>query len=135
MKLNKTQKKALSLNITSLIDVLFILLLFFVVTSTFKDPNASALDLELPKSSKTQSDETPDEETIYLDKNNKVSMLDEIFPLDSLSAKFPALKARLESKVVVLKGDEAVKYQSFITIFDVLKAHNIEKLVLASEQQ
>ena len=62
MRLNKSQKKALTLNITSLIDVLFILLLFFVVTSTFKDPSASALDLELPKSSKTQSDETPDEE-------------------------------------------------------------------------
>ncbi len=135
MKLNRRQKKALTLNITSLIDVLFILLLFFVVTSTFKDPNASALDLELPKSSKTQTTEAAEEETIYLDKNNQVSMLGQIFPLDSLAIKFPQLKDKIGSKVVVLKGDENVKYQSFITIFDVLKAHDIEKLVLASEKQ
>lgn len=135
MKLNRQQKKALSLNMTSLIDVLFILLLFFIVTSTFRDPNSSALDLELPKSSKTQSEEIPDEEVVYLDQLNRVSIAGRILPLDSLAEVFPQLKDQLKSKVIVLKGDENVKYQSFITIFDIFKAHQIDKLVLASEKK
>ena len=135
MKLNRKKKTALTLNMTSLIDVLFILLLFFIVTSTFRDPNSSALDLELPKASKTQSEEIPKEETVYLDKNNRVSILGRILPLDSLAEIFPTLKDQLKSKVIVLKGDENVKYQSFITIFDVFKANQIDKLVLASEKK
>lgn len=133
MKLNKRNKKALSLNITSLIDVLFILLLFFVVTSTFKDLSGGGLDIELPSSSDTASKDVPKEEVLYLDKDDQVSLLGKVFPLDSLDAFFQANKDSIQAKVLIFKGDQKASYQSFITVFDILKTHQINKLVIATE--
>lgn len=135
MKLNKRQKKALNLNITSLIDVMFILLLFFIVTSTFKDPHSAALDLILPSSEKVANTEEPDEVILFIDKNNQLSFAGTKFPLDSVSSKFPALYESVKDKTIVLKGDEKVPYQSFVTVLDVLKRNKVDKLIIATRKK
>lgn len=136
MKLNKFKRKSLSINITSLIDVMFILLLFFIVTSTFREKNSAALDLELPKSDQAKEESNEKEEvTLYLDKNKNVSILGKVFALDSLQFYFPSLKNQLSGKPLIIKGDQEVTYQSFIKVFDVLKSHNIPNLILAAEKE
>ena len=133
MKLSKQTKKSLQLNVTSLIDVMFILLLFFIVTSTFKDPNDAALDIILPKSNTTTEATDSGEEILFINKTGKISFAGKEVSLDELSAKFPELYKGKESKTILLKGDEEVSYQMFISVFDVLKANNVEKLILAAK--
>ncbi|MCB0278160.1 MAG: biopolymer transporter ExbD [Calditrichaeota bacterium] len=135
MKLSKRTKRALNINLTSLIDVLFILLLFFIVTSTFKDPNTAALDLILPKANKTSDDKESDEAILFLDKNQQVSFLGHTIPLDSLESRFPQVLSELANKTIMLKGDESISYQSFITVFDILKLNKVDKLVLAAKKK
>lgn len=133
MKLSKQTKKSLQLNVTSLIDVMFILLLFFIVTSTFKDPNDAALDIILPKSNSTASSSESSEEVLYINKNGKVSFTGKEIKIEDLSTQFPILYKGNENKTILLKGDEEVSYQMFITVFDVLKANNVDKLILAAK--
>ena len=136
MKLAKRVKKSSTLNITSLIDVMFILLLFFIVTSTFKEINNAALDIVLPKANQGKEvEEKEDEITLFLAKNNQISLLDEQMPLDSFDLKFHRYKEKIGDKTILLKGDENVTYQSFIEVFDILKKHNIEKLILLSKKK
>ena len=136
MKLNKFKRKSISINITSLIDVMFILLLFFIVTSTFRDINAAALELELPKSEEAKEESNDIKEfTLYLDKNNNVSIAGRIIKLDSLQFVFADLKEEIAGNPIVIKGDQEVSYQSFIKVFDVLKSHDITNLILAAEKE
>lgn len=136
MKLNKFKRKSLSINITSLIDVMFILLLFFIVTSTFRDINAAALDLELPKSDEATEEQNDIKEfTLYLDKHNNVSIAGRVFQLDSLQYLFSDVKDEIAGNPIVIKGDQEVTYQSFIKVFDVLKSHDITNLILAAEKE
>ena len=135
MKLSKRSKRALNINLTSLIDVLFILLLFFIVTSTFKDPNTAALDLILPKANKTNEEKSTDEAILFLNKDKQISFLGKTIPLDSLEFRFPSLVKELADRTIILKGDENVSYQSFITVFDILKLNKIDKLVLAAKKK
>jgi biopolymer transport protein ExbD len=133
MKLNKRTKKALNLNITSLIDVMFILLLFFIVTSTFKDPHSSALDLILPSSKKVQADQKYDEVVLYIDKNNQLSFAGKKISMKQFEEQFAALYETVKEKTIVLKGDENVPYQSFVSVLDVLKLNKVEKLIIATK--
>ena len=133
MNLNKRSKKALSLNITSLIDVMFILLLFFIVTSTFKDPHTSALDLILPSSKKAQANEDYDEVILYIDKNNQLSFAGQKISMKQFDKQFPALYETVKEKTIVLKGDESVPYQSFVSVLDILKLNKVEKLIIATK--
>jgi biopolymer transport protein ExbD len=136
MKISKTQKKSIQLNVTSLIDVMFILILFFVVTSTFKDPGNNALDIVLPKSKHASEEKIePKEEVLFLSNTGKVSFLGKRFAIDSLEIYFPKLISDLDDKTVVLKGDKDVSYQRFIQVFETLKKHNIEKLILAADKE
>lgn len=133
MKLSKQSKKSLQLNVTSLIDVMFILLLFFIVTSTFKDPNDAALDIVLPKSNSTAEAKESSEKVLFIDKNGTVSFLGQKVKLSELNDRFPEMYKGNEDKTILLKGDEEVSYQMFISVFDVLKANNVNKLILAAK--
>jgi len=133
MKLTKQSKKSLQLNITSLIDVMFILLLFFIVTSTFKDPNDAALDIVLPKSSATAETKEANEELMYIDKTGRISFLGKKMSLEQFKSDFPALYKSQKEKTILLKGDEEVSYQMFISVFDILKENNVDKLILAAK--
>jgi len=133
MKLTKQSKKSLQLNVTSLIDVMFILLLFFIVTSTFKDPNDAALDIVLPKSNSTAETSESSEQVLYINKTGLISFAGKEIPLDEFSEQFKELYSGKEDKTILLKGDEEVSYQMFISVFDILKANNVDKLILAAK--
>lgn len=133
MKLNKQTKKSLQLNVTSLIDVMFILLLFFIVTSTFKDPNDAALDIVLPKSNSTAESSESNEQILYINKTGLISFVGKEIPLAEFSDRFKELYKGNEEKTILLKGDEEVSYQMFISVFDILKVNNVDKLILAAK--
>lgn len=133
MKLSKGNKKSLQLNITSLIDVMFILLLFFIVTSSFKDPNDAALDIVLPKSNATATTTQSNDLVLYIDKTGSVSFMGKKFTITEFSGVFPDLYKNNEEKTILLKSDEDVSYQMFISVFDILKENNVDKLILAAK--
>ena len=65
MKLHNTKKKDITVNITPLIDVVFLLLIFFMVSTSFT--RETQIEIELPKASGKQLDITPDVVEISID--------------------------------------------------------------------
>ena len=111
---------------------MFILLLFFIVTSSFRDPNDAALDIILPKSNATSAENKSSESTLFIDKTGLISFEGKKLSIKDFKSQFKTLYTDT-TKTILLKGDEEVSYQMFISVFDILKEHNIDKLILATK--
>jgi len=125
MQLQRSLKPQLSLDLTPLIDVVFQLVIFFMVATVFN--TAPGLELDIPSSDTVESVSVDEvritmvtEDEIYLNQN-RVSWDQLEEEMDHLA---PLL--REQDKSVVVEGDRAVPYETFIHILDILRARGIE---------
>ncbi len=119
MNFRPAQKKSgLILNVTSLIDVMFLLLIFFMVTSTFK--NQPAINLVLPRSS--TATETVDMPTIlFLTADGVVYLNDRAVASDELPALLEKLQASTGDDRMVLRADEQATHGDVVELIDIIK--------------
>ncbi|MGB6129955.1 MAG: biopolymer transporter ExbD [Psychrilyobacter sp.] len=127
-RLKRKNSKNLILDMTPLIDVVFLLLIFFMVATTFQDVDSS-VNIELPKSSsehkitiKTLEVKINKDLEIYLivkDLNGK----DEMMKVDQgdLKEKLGQKLELTEDKNVIVSADKSVNYQSLIEVLDIAK--------------
>ena len=134
----KRQHQTLSMfSMASMTDVIFLLLIFFMVTSTFVFP--SALEVNLPQSSEQTSIKPTTR--IYVDKdlNMYATQADEqgetdLLPIapEQLDGFMVALKAVNPNEFVAVYADEEVNYGKIVEILD-KGSRNGVKIVLATK--
>lgn len=130
MHLAFKSRKKLLLNITSLIDVLFILLIFFMVTSTFQQQ--PGMKLELPEA-KTSTIEKTQNITIFIDVQQQIFLNDKPYAIDRLENKLKQLVAKSHPSALVLKADKAVPHGLVVEVMDLVRQAGIKKLIIATE--
>ncbi|HKW12861.1 MAG TPA: biopolymer transporter ExbD [Candidatus Krumholzibacteria bacterium] len=127
---SKRKSRSVFVNVTSFIDVLFVLLLFFMVSTTFV--NQPAMSLDLPKAVHTQGTRQP-AIIVYVDQHGNVHLNDE--PVDDALLD-TALRSRLatsEDKAVVLKADSRVSHGTVVHVLDIIKGAGVQKLTIATQ--
>ena len=132
MQLRKSKKRSLILNVTSLIDVMFLLLIFFMISTTFL--SSPAIKLELPKAK--HSDVVRQAPlVVYVDQTGSVFLNDEPIERPLLEAALKIKLAGSEEKTVVLKADSRVSHGAVITVIDMVKGAGVKKLVVSTEPE
>ena len=120
------RKRSLILNVTSLIDVLFLLLIFFMISTTFL--SLPAIELELPEAKHAETvRQSP--LVVHIDREGRVFLNDEPIELALLGE---AIRRKLVNdleKAVVLKADSRVPHGKVIAVLDILKGAGVKKLV------
>jgi biopolymer transport protein ExbD len=129
MKLLTKEKRKLNINLTPLIDVLFILIIFFSVSSTFLEQPGIELDLPKAISSKAH---TTQKIIIYIDKEGNIFLNDNIVSLNNLKAEIKKLANLQKDQSIVLKADEAVHHGLVIHVMDLLRQQGIYKIVVST---
>ena len=125
------KREILTPDITPLIDVVFILLIFFIVSSVFKKEEL-ALILDLPKSSAKEM--KVEEEQIFIELNQEKLAIKGIeVSFESLEANLKAVKNK--EKAVVVKIDKKVEYQRVIKVLDLLQKYNLSNLALVTNEE
>ncbi len=118
--------------LTSLIDIVFLLLIYFLLTTNFMVDEG--IQVKLPQANAT-SPQTEEEITIYVDSTGKVFMDNRAVPLNEL---FMIVKGKLGEKAgipVVIKADKSVMLDKAVRVMDVAKAAGADRLVLATERE
>jgi biopolymer transport protein ExbD len=118
--------------LTSLIDIVFLLLIYFLLTTNFMVDEG--IQVKLPQANAT-SPQTNKEITIYVDSTGNVFMDNRTVPLDAL---FTIVKGKLEgggNVPVVIKADKSVMLGKAVRVMDVAKAAGADRLVLATEKE
>ena len=127
MKLGKARNKvSTEFNMSSMTDIVFLLLIFFMLTSTMVTTNA--LDLVLPKAKgKTDSNKST---SVSIDKDlNFFIDKDQVNEAD-LENQLMALMANSENKAIVLRAEKSVPHEKVVKVMEIAYRNQI-KMVIA----
>lgn len=119
-----------ALNIISLIDIMFFLLLFFLLTSVFVDPG---IPLELPEAATAEFQPEQAERVIFISKAGEIRVNGEFVPLDQLEAILAAMLQGRAPKQVTIKADKEVAFGLFVRVMDLAKKAGGQDLVIAAD--
>ena len=131
MKFPHLNKKNASFNLTPLIDVVFLLLIFFMLTTTFVNlENRIKVDLPTGDFAAAEPSENiivtiTENNTIYL--NGK--LIDPLKLTESVAAE---IKDEPE-KIVILEADKNVLHGKVIRVMDLLKKGGAERIAIATQ--
>jgi biopolymer transport protein ExbD len=135
MSLKKTSKRGHStmneLNITPLLDLVFVLLVIFIITTPQLVNN---LEINLPSGKKPPADTKPKPPSrINVSAAGQITLDDAVVTVPQLKDKLQALKAENPDFGVVVKGADEVDYQVMVNVMDTLRQLDITKMGLATE--
>ena len=128
MNLRSPSKVSAEFSMSSMTDLVFLLLIFFMLASTLV--TSSALDVILPKS-KAQSVNKASI-TVTIDADLKVSVNDAVVPMDQLELQLLSLASQDPERLVILRADESVPTGETVRIMDIAYRNRL-KLVLATD--
>lgn len=127
MQLEPARRKPALISLTPLIDVVFILLLFFMLTTQFGRPQAMQLHLPIGEASAAADNEQS--LVLTLSAGGTVSLgTDEQVEPDSLFAHPEIVKALSGSTSVIVIAEDDVQLQTFTHLMDILSSMGLEKL-------
>jgi biopolymer transport protein ExbD len=118
-------------DITPLLDIVFQLLLFFILTSALVSPS---IELDLPESS--QSNETIEADlVISADKEGRIFFNDRIVRQEEIEPSLRIFTAQNKDGTVILRVDSELAYGNFFSILDASRNAGIKNLHLAHEEK
>jgi biopolymer transport protein ExbD len=126
----RQRRESLAMDLTPLIDMVFLLLVFFLVTSTFKKDELALL-LKLPKSEQgTGSEKKIEQLTIELS-DNDIAVNGKKTTIEALPQSFE--KAQKDT-LVNLRVDGEVRYTRLVKVLDLLQANKLENISLITDK-
>jgi len=128
--IERRKKVSVELNIAPLIDVVFQLLLFFALTTSYV--TNPGIEVALPKAASAVPVQKEHIE-LYITKENAVYYNNEKVTLDNLRNRLKNMPSL--SKTVILKADKSVELGMVVQVIDVVKQTNIKDLVIATTQE
>lgn len=129
--MKKRTREASSPELTPLIDVVFLLLIFFMVSTVFKKDELALL-LSLPKAEKGEQVQQNEKKQLLIElSKDELAVNGKVTPIEELDNTLQAIK---DNKMPVdLRIDKEVKYEKVIEILDKLKKFNFENLSLITD--
>ncbi|WP_025764403.1 ExbD/TolR family protein [Dyadobacter tibetensis] len=128
MKIRRKARFAPEVFTHSLNDIMFFLLLFFLIISTMSNPNV--IKLMLPKASASQQ-MYKKQITLSIDENKVYYIDKEPIPGDMLEARLIDIFAGIEERTIVLRVDKNLAVQDLVDVLE-LGAKNDIKMVMAT---
>jgi biopolymer transport protein ExbD len=119
-------------NLTPLIDIMLVLLIIFMVTSTAA--LESGLDIELPKTSITNEKKQDEILIITLNKDGRVALQGKYVDDDKLGAEMVSKLAELKTESVILEGDTKAFLGKAVEIMDIAKSAGAKNFSIAAEE-
>jgi biopolymer transport protein ExbD len=130
-KCSKTVHHSLTeLNITPLLDLAFVLLVIFIITTT---PIVNDLDVALPAASKRPKDAPPKANYVTVEASGAIYLNKKQVDLDGLLGELVQLRVDDPDLNVIVRGDAKTKYREIVRVMDALQQANIVKVDLATE--
>ncbi len=110
--------------IVSLIDIMVILLIFFIATTTFRRQKHS-VEISLPKSSSmgaVESKAAIERTAIAVNKDNQIFLNGEELPADALASRLKAMREANPGSKIEFQGDGKMDYDMIFTVWDALRS-------------
>jgi len=130
MAIKRKSKINPNFNMSSMTDIFFLLLLFFMISSTLINPNA--LKLLLPKSTNQISDKPVI--VVSIDKNYTFYLNEKVIPFSMLERRLVEELKEQDDPCISLQADKSVALEQVVKVMNIAKDHNY-RVILSTEPE
>ena len=127
----RQRRESIAMDLTPLIDIVFLLLIFFLVTSSFKKEQLALL-VKLPKAEQGAGSEKKVEQLTIELSDNEVAVNGKRTTIEDLPDSFKTVK---KEALVNLRIDGDVKYQRLVKVLDLLQLNKLENISLITDKE
>ena len=130
-----SRSRAASVQMASLMDVIFLLLCFFVTTSVFSQWETE-ISISLPTAkSSTVPGRMPGEIILNLDKDGAVSVNGQPLTLAEVTERLTRIAKLYPGQPVVIRADKATAYDSLVGVIDACRTADVWNFSLATKDE
>lgn len=128
MPIKTHQDEKPALNMTPMIDILFLLIIFFMVGTKFTEIERK-IDLEVPEVSDTKTPETPSQHKIInVFRDGSVTLDEEQMDLKELENRLASLRQQSSSLSVIIRGDAEGAFQNVASVLSACRQAGVSDL-------
>jgi biopolymer transport protein ExbD len=133
MHLNRREKADPEIPTSSMADIAFLLIVFFLVTTTMNQDKG--IGMQLPPAGESKKIQKKNICNIWINQAGAILInLEEEVPLAQLRGNIEARIAANDKVIISLKADAETSYESFISVLDKVKLAGADKISLASPE-
>ena len=125
----KREEEEATIDMTPMLDIVFIMLIFFIVTTSFV--KEAGIQVNKPKASNTKSEASANI-FIAIKENGEVHMDRRMVDIERVTANIERLLAEQPTDTVVVQADKEAKHGVVVKVMDQIKEAGIEKISIAA---
>ena len=133
MNFSRSRRGEVGVDVTPLIDIIFQLVLFFMVSTTFV--TAPGLEVDLPRSSSDTVLRDTEDVSVLVGEDGSVFVDDVAVDLKGLNAALERVAATDVNTLVLLKADRSVSHGRVVAIMDAARSKGLTRLAIATESE
>lgn len=127
------KSKSPALALTSMLDVIFLLLCFFVTVSVFSQWE-SEISIRLPEAKTSeQQDRLPGEIIVNLAKDGSLRVNGTTMTLDDLQGRLRKIAKFYPGQSVIIRADKETQYEQLVSVIDACRGADVWNFSLATE--
>ena len=132
MAFRRKQRESPLVDLTPMIDVVFLLLIFFMISTTFVE--TSGLSIKLPEASTTIAEQDQKEVKVYLSKEGVITVDKQEMTVAALKAHLKTFGKQGRDMTFLLLADKEALHGRVVELMDSAKNAGFGKLAIATEQ-
>lgn len=133
MRLQDEPEIPAQINIVPMIDVIFAILTFFIMSTLFLT-RSEGLPVNLPKAATAKQQQIPTKVTITVDNKGEISLNRKPIAVDDLTQQIRALVNANPETLVIINADETVEHGKVVTVMDRVRQVEGAKLAIATQK-
>lgn len=124
------QEEDVRLELTSMTDIVFLLLIFFMVSTTFVD-FSKRLDIQLPDTSAADVTQEAQQHVIELGQDGVMRLDGRVLQLSALTSQLQQVAQPARSRSVIIRADKRLPYGRVIEVLGQVRQANIQDIAVA----
>ena len=121
------------IDLTPMVDVVFLLLIFFMISTTFVE--SPGISIKLPEASSQPVEREPKEIKISLSRDGDIYYRDRKISIDDYKKLLTEHRSDVKNTTVLLLADKESKHGRVVTLMDLARDAGFVKLAIATEQR
>lgn len=130
MRFKKTKEEEPRLGITALIDIVFLLLIFFMLTSHFQI--SSGIPIRLPKVTQKLYNSEQHKINLVIDRQGRTYLNGEKINIKELGSQFQSLVKETGMVHLILEADKDVRHGKVVEVMDLAKSAGVSSIIIAA---
>jgi biopolymer transport protein ExbD/biopolymer transport protein TolR len=119
------------IELTPMVDVVFLLLIFFMISTTFIE--TPGMSITLPESSSARAEKDPEEIKVHLSREGDIFLKDERLTPEALLARLQGYGEKAPAMTFVLLADQEARHGRVVQLMDMAREAGFGRLAIATE--